>query len=196
MLFDKTEFSSDCHPLTRARIGLRMRVINAAVASVIIGMAYSGSAAAATVSHSVVVQGEAAAIWDLIGPFCAIKNWLPPVGTCSEDGATPPTRTLVTKDGTATFVERQTSRRDDEHFYSYTFLSSPLPVTHYTSTIRVTSLGHGRSSVSWRGTYKPATGKKVVAKKALDGIYAAGLESIRSQAQQRFTSVTSNRVTP
>ena len=68
------------------------------------------SASADGLSHSVDVPGTPSAVWSLIGPLCAIKDWLPPVGTCSEDRAMPPTRTLVTKDGTATFVERQTAR--------------------------------------------------------------------------------------
>jgi len=154
------------------------------------------TATAATVSRSATVHAEPSAVWAWIGPFCAIKEWLPPVGSCSEDGGMPPTRTLVTKDGTATFVERQTARRDDKHSYSYTFVSSPLPVTHYTSTIKVTSLGHDYSSVTWRGTYTPVPGKERAAKDALDGIYEAGLDSIRTQAKQRFTSVVSNRAAP
>ena len=36
---------------------------------------------------------------------------------------------IVTKDGKAVFVETQTARSDAEHRYSYSFNSSPLPVT-------------------------------------------------------------------
>src|SRR5258708_25142942 len=102
---------------------------------------------AATLSRSVDVSGTLSAVWSMIGPFCAIKNWLPPVGTCTEDDKTPPTRTLVTKDGKATFVELQTARSDAKHTYSYAFISSPLPVTRYTSTIEVVAKGPGVSTV-------------------------------------------------
>jgi ketosteroid isomerase-like protein len=98
----------------------------------------TSAASAATLSRSMEVNVAPATVWSAIGAFCAIKDWLPPVGICIEDGKTPPTRTLVTKDGKASFVERQTARSDKEYSYSYTFLSSPLPVTHYTSTIKVT----------------------------------------------------------
>lgn len=174
---------------------LRSVAVNTAVASVVAGFCGVGTASAATVSRTVVVDGEPSAVWAVIGPFCAIQRWLPPVGTCREDGATPPTRTLVTRDGTATFVERQTARRDDRHFYSYTFLSSPLPVTRYVSTLRVAAAGHHQSRVSWRGTYKPADGKARAAREALEGIYAAGLESIRTQAQQRLAPIATTRAT-
>lgn len=140
-------------------------------------------ASAASVSRSVDVEGTPSVVWSMIGPFCAIKDWLPPVGTCTEDGRTPPSRTLVTKDGKATFVELQTARSDAQHFYTYTFRSSPLPVTHYRSTIKVAAKGKGISTVTWRGTYTPDRGKAKIANDALTGIYQAGLDAIKA----RFT---------
>lgn len=138
-------------------------------------------ASAATLSRSVEVNGTPAAVWSVIGPFCAIKDWLPPVGTCTEDGEVPPTRTLVTKDGKATFVETQTARSDIKHSYSYAFKSSPLPVTHYTSTIKVSAKGDGVSTVTWSGAYTPDSGKEQDASEALNGIYESGLAAIKAK---------------
>jgi hypothetical protein len=138
-------------------------------------------ASAASLSRSVDVEGAPSAVWSVIGPFCAIKDWLPPVGTCTEDGKVPPTRPLVTKDGKATFVEVQIARSDTRHFYTYTFQSSPLPVTHYKSTIEVAARGKGASTVTWRGTYTPDHGKEKDANDALAGIYGAGLDSIKAR---------------
>src|SRR5436190_12337140 len=104
---------------------------------------------AANLTRSIEVNGAPSAVWSVIGSFCAIKDWLPPVGTCVEDGKTPPTRTLVTKDGKATFVETQVARSEASHRYSYTFKSSPLPVSRYVSTIEVTDKGNGVSTVTW-----------------------------------------------
>ena len=95
----------------------RMAALGAlALLSVSVSPAY-----AATLSRSVDVSGTPSAVWSMIGPFCAIKDWLPLVGTCTGNGGVPPERTLVTKDGKATFVEAQTARSDAEHSYSYTF---------------------------------------------------------------------------
>src|SRR3954451_16034487 len=99
-----------------------------AFGTVVLMSAAIAPAFAATISRSADVKASAAAVWSVIGPFCAIKDWLPPVGECIEDGKAPPTRILVTKDGKAAFVEKQTARNDAEHTYSYAFLSSPLPV--------------------------------------------------------------------
>jgi Polyketide cyclase / dehydrase and lipid transport len=165
------------------------------VASVCLG-SMATSVSAATVTRSVVVPGTPEAVWALIGPFCAIRDWLPPVGTCSEDGGTPPTRTLVTRDGKTTFVEQQTARNDSQHFYSYTFVASPLPVTNYLSTIMVAEVGDGRSIVTWHGSYTPSTGLEQDAETALDGIYAAGLESIQALAEQRYALSLAQGATP
>jgi Polyketide cyclase / dehydrase and lipid transport len=138
-------------------------------------------ASAATLSQSMDVKGSPSAVWSAIGPFCAIKEWLPPVGACIEDGKSPPTRTLVTKDGKAAFVETQTARNDAEFSYSYAFLSSPLPVTNYTSTIKVTAKGDGFSTITWTGSYTPDQGKEKAASEALNGVYEAGLAEIKAR---------------
>ena len=138
-------------------------------------------ASAARISRSADLNAPASAIWALIGPYCAIKDWLPPVGQCIEDGKTPSTRTLVTKDGKAAFVERQTARNEVGRSYSYTFLASPLPVSNYHSTIKVTPKGDGSSTITWSGSYTPARGQEQAANDALSGVYEAGLAEIEAR---------------
>ena len=152
----------------------------AAVGAVALSLG-SFAASAANLSRSIEVSATPAAVWSAIGAFCAIKDWLPPVGMCIEDGKTPSTRTLVTKDGKAAFVEKQTARSDAEYSYSYIFLSSPLPVTDYTSTIKVTAKGEGVSVVTWTGSYTPDSGKEKDASEALNGVYEAGLAGIKAR---------------
>jgi uncharacterized protein YndB with AHSA1/START domain len=138
---------------------------------------------AASISRSMDVNAAPAKVWSMIGPYCAIKDWLPPVGTCTEDGKNPPTRTLVTKDGKGKFVEMQTARNDKKHTYSYNFQSSPLPVKNYVSTIKVVKKGKG-STVTWSSTYTPDAGKAKDADEALSGVYAAGLGGIKAMAEK------------
>lgn len=136
---------------------------------------------AATIARSAEVKAPVSAVWSLIGPFCAIRDWLPPVGQCIEDGKAPPTRILVTKDGKAAFVETQTARNEAEHSYSYTFLASPLPVSNYTATIKVTAKGDGSSTITWSGSYTPDRGQEKAASEALNGVYEAGLAEIQAR---------------
>jgi hypothetical protein len=148
--------------------------------AILVGAA-SLPSSAETLARSVVVNATPAQVWSVIGPFCAIQDWLPPIGSCTQDGMTPPTRTLITRDGAATFVETETARDDRRHTYTYTFRSSPLPVSHYTSTLMVRANGQGGSTVSWRGSYTPDPGQADAARQALSGVYAAGLDAIHTR---------------
>jgi Polyketide cyclase / dehydrase and lipid transport len=138
-------------------------------------------ASSAELTRSTDVAATPSAVWSTIGPFCAIKDWHPVVGTCSEDGRVPPTRTLVTKDGKVTFVETQVARNDAERTYSYNFVSSPFPVTKYIGTIKVSAKGPGRSTITWHGTYVPLPGKEKDADAAFAGVYEAGLAALKSR---------------
>ena len=63
----------------------------------------------------------------------------------------------------------------------YVFDRSPLPVTQYTSTLKVTPKGKDISTVTWTGTYIPDPGKESAANEALGGIYDAGLDAIKAK---------------
>lgn len=161
------------------------RIVKALIRSAALGAVALGfaamPAAAASLTRSIEVNGAPSAVWSVIGSFCAIKDWLPPVGMCIEDGKSPSTRTLVTKDGKASFVETETARDETQYSYSYTFLSSPLPVTNYKSTIKVTAKRDGVSVVTWTGSYTPDAGKEKDAMDALNGVYEAGLAGIQAK---------------
>jgi hypothetical protein len=138
----------------------------------------ASQAAVASLSRSVEVRGSPADVWAKIGPFCAIAQWHPAIGSCDDDHARPPTRLLVTKDGKATFVELETAR--SQRSYSYAFTSAPIPVTGYSSTLKVAEGAGGTSTVTWSGAYTPDPGKAGEANAALSGIYESGLQAIQN----------------
>lgn len=135
----------------------------------------------ASLTRSINVHGSPATVWAAIGPFCSISEWHPAIANCSEDGKSPPTRTLKARAGDATFVELQLSRSERYHSYSYTFTSAPIPVTNYKSVLSVVANGHGGSTVKWSGVYLPNPGMDQAAANALGGIYEAGLRSIKAR---------------
>jgi hypothetical protein len=139
-------------------------------------------AVAETLSRSVDVDGTPTAVWSMIGGFCAVPDWHPAIGSCTLAARAPLTRTLVTKDGTATFVETQTANSATNHLYSYSIISSPLPVTQYAATLQVTPRAENLATVTWSSSYAPNKGQEDAASAALIGIYDTGLEVIR----QRF----------
>ena len=115
------------------------------------------------------------ALWKKIGDFCGIKSWIPAVQDCalSQGGKQ---RTVMLRGG-GEVVERLDNWDDAKHSYSYTILSSPLPVDDYHSTISVVP-DAGGSMLVWRGTYKAKGTSDADAKKTIDGIYAAGAKDL------------------
>ncbi|HEV2650684.1 MAG TPA: SRPBCC family protein [Rhizomicrobium sp.] len=164
------------------RMSLRDHCINIVLGLMCaLPLLHDSDAAAASLSRSVNVNATASQVWSVIGPFCAIRDWHPVVGTCSQDAANPPTRTLVTKDGTVTFVEPQIARNESERFYTYTFRSSPFPVTHYMGTIWVVPNADNTSTVLWTGTYTPLAGKEQEAEADFAGVFDAGLAALKTR---------------
>ena len=183
MRFENCIIPAQAKPKVRHKIYVLARVagIFAMVSSNAVTASTVGPAGTASLTRSVNVKGSPAAVWAAIGPFCSISQWHPAIASCSEDGHSPPTRTLKTRAGDATFVELQLSRSDANHGYSYTFTSAPIPVTNYRSTLRVVANGHRGSTVKWSGVYLPNPGMDQAAANALGAIYESGLRSIRDR---------------
>jgi hypothetical protein len=85
-------------------------------------------------------------------------------------------RTLSLKGG-GTIVEDLINWDARRHSYSYAIVSSPLPVSHYSSTIRVVKDKSG-SALEWTGQYRAKGASDADAKKTIDGIYQAGASNL------------------
>ena len=166
------------------RHSLRSRLVcSAAYAAISVAglTALPPDARAGSLSRQTDVAAPAAAVWATIGSFCAIKEWHPAVGVCVIDGKTPVTRTLITKDGKAAFVETETARNDAAFFYSYNFVASPLPAPKYLATIRVVPRGAKASTIVWHGDFTAEPGKDKDVETALAGIYESGLAALKEK---------------
>jgi hypothetical protein len=115
------------------------------------------------------------ALWKKIGDFCGIRSWIPAVENCvlSQGGKQ---RTITLKGG-GEVVERLDKWDDANRSYSYSILSSPLPVDDYHSTLSVLPSGSG-STLKWVGTYKAKGTSDAEAKKTMDGIYEASANEL------------------
>ena len=117
------------------------------------------------------------AVWQKIGDFCGISQWHPAVANCTLS-ADKKDRTLTLKGG-GTIVEHLVRWSDKMHSYTYKIVSGPLPVDNYESTLHVRAAKSGSGSViSWRGHYTAKGASDADAKKAIDGVYDAGLTAL------------------
>ncbi len=172
---------SKLHLRLRSAKLVEAATVIAAIGTLTVLSAGVSPAAASEVTRSAEVHASASDVWSAIGGFCAIKDWHPAIGTCTEDGKTPPTRTLVTKDGKVTFVETQVARDEAAKTYSYNFVSSPFPVSEYVGTITVTPKDETTSTITWHGVYTANAGKEKDANDAFASVYEAGLAALQTR---------------
>jgi hypothetical protein len=140
--------------------------------------AFAASAQQALESHASKTTSQPVdAVWQKVGDFCGIANWHPAIEKC-ELSADKKVRTLTLKGG-GTIVEKLVRWNDGNHSYTYSIVSGPLPVANYESTLHVSPAKSGKGSViSWRGKYTAKGASDADAKKAIDGVYDAGLTGL------------------
>ncbi|MTH18244.1 SRPBCC family protein [Flavobacterium sp. LC2016-01] len=121
---------------------------------------------------------EADKVWQLIGGFNALPNWLPyiPQSELQEEGRV---RHLANPDGSV-IIERLMAFDEKERSYSYHILQAPFPVKDYYSTLRVKkSSDGGGSRVEWFGEFAPVDVSDQEASSLFQGIYEDGLKALK-----------------
>ncbi|VVM79183.1 SRPBCC family protein [Pseudomonas fluorescens] len=130
-----------------------------------------------TASATIDIPASADQVWQLIGGFNTLPDWLPfiPNSELSDGGRV---RTLQTADG-GVVVERLQAFDNAEKTYSYSIEQAPFPATDYLATIKVEAQGQG-ARVTWSGRFnaKGVSDEEVVA--LFNGIYQGGLEALRA----------------
>lgn len=130
-----------------------------------------------TASATIDIPASADQVWQLIGGFNTLPDWLPfiPNSELSDGGRV---RTLQTADG-AVVIERLQAFDNEAKTYSYSIEQAPFPATDYLATIKVEAQGQG-ARVTWSGRFnaKGVSDEEVVA--LFSGIYQGGLEALRA----------------
>lgn len=130
-----------------------------------------------TASATIEIPASADQVWQLIGGFNTLPDWLPfiPKSELSEGGRV---RTLQTADG-GVVIERLQAFDNTAKTYSYSIEQAPFPATDYLATIKVEAQGQG-ARVTWSGRFnaKGVSDEEVVA--LFNGIYQGGLEALRA----------------
>lgn len=156
-------------------------------------LASASSGAAAPELHvkkSVTIAAPADQVWDAVKDFNGLGKWHPAVatdeivsGTNNEPGAV----RLLTLKGGGTIKEKLLQFDATGHRFRYSILEGVLPVSHYTSTLVVSSLAGEKTLVTWSGRFKrkdlgdsPADdGNDKTATDAISGVYQAGLDNLK-----------------
>lgn len=151
------------------------------ISFMVLGALAATSAMAASgisVRKTTKVAGEPTAIWEKIGPFCAIKDWHPAVSECAESTeGDAKFRTLTLKDG-GTIKEKLTGTT--ETGYTYAIIESPLPVKDYFASFSARADGdeEGQTIVVWSSTFANKDKPSSEARAIIEGIFTDGLAGV------------------
>lgn len=146
------------------------------------------------VSESIVIEAPAAVVWARIQDFAALKDWHPAVAESPADNGNTvgSVRSLRLKGG-GELVETLEAYDAAQMRYSWRAKNGgALPVTNYTSTIRVTADG-ARSQVEWRGAFyrgypnndPPPDQNDEAAVRAVTAVYQSGLANLKKRVEGR-----------
>jgi hypothetical protein len=132
----------------------------------------------ASASATIRVAVPASDVWQLVGGFLALPDWLPLIARCeaAEGGRL---RELTTADG-AVIIEKLQTFDDANRNYSYSILEGPFPVTNYLATIQVTAISDQETEVTWSGSFTPDGVTDAEAESLFDGVYRGGLDALKA----------------
>lgn len=136
----------------------------------------------ASASAFIDIPASADQVWQLVGGFNSLPDWLPIIAK-SESGEGGRLRRLHTPTGDI-IVERLETFDNAARTYSYSIVQAPFPVTDYVATLRVEALGEG-ARVTWSGRFTPKGVSDEAAQALFEGVYSDGLAALVASVVSR-----------
>jgi hypothetical protein len=132
----------------------------------------------ATASANLRVSVPADNVWQLVGGFLSLPDWLPFI-VSSESSEGGRVRTLTTADG-AVVIEKLQTFDEANRTYSYSIVKGPFPVTHYLASVQVTAVGEQETLITWSGSFTPDGVSDAEAETLFQGVYQGGLDALKA----------------
>ncbi|SOE83672.1 Ligand-binding SRPBCC domain-containing protein [Burkholderia sp. YR290] len=132
---------------------------------------------------SIEIHASPDAVWQLIGGFDSLPDWLPfiPSSETDEGGRV---RRLSTPVGDV-IIERLEAFDNGARSYTYSILQAPFPVVDYRATLRVQELDGGTAQVDWFGEFTPVGVSDEEASALFEGIYRDGLNALSASFDKK-----------
>lgn len=131
----------------------------------------------ATVTH--IFPLPAADFWAVIGDFGDTGRWSgrPPEACVADGTGVGALRTLTVADGRV-IVDRLEAQ--GEYYYSYSIVTSPLPVASYRATMSVAPLTGDSCTFTWSGAFEPRGIGDAEATAFFESVYRSGIAMMRA----------------
>jgi mxaD protein len=147
-----------------------------------------------TTSKTITIDASASKVWNAAKDFNGLNTWHPAVATdeiVEGKNNTVGAVRLLTLKGGGTIKEKLLVFNSAGRTFKYAILEGVVPVSNYTSTFAVKSIGKDKSSVTWSGHFKrknmgdnPADNENdKTAVDAVGGIYQSGLDNLKKTVE-------------
>ena len=136
---------------------------------------------------SSVIDAPAAKVWEKIRDFNALPRWHPRIRESRIENGEPPDKIGCVRDFRLQNGDRLREKllglSDYDMFYTYSILESPMPLTDYMATLRLTPISDGnRTFIEWTAEFDCAAAVTV---ELVDGIgnnvFQAGFDALKRQ---------------
>ncbi len=136
---------------------------------------------------SSVIDAPAAKVWDKIRDFNALPRWHPRIRESRIENGEPPDKIGCVRDFRLQNGDRLREKllglSDYDMFCTYAILESPMPLTEYIATIRLTPISDGnRTFIEWTAEFDCAAevGPELVGNIGT-GVFQAGFDALKRQ---------------
>jgi hypothetical protein len=141
----------------------------------------------ARVYVSSVIDAPAAKVWEKVRDFNALPRWHPRIRESRIENGEPPDKIGCVRDFRLQNGDRLREKllglSDYDMFCTYSILESPMPLTDYMATLRLTPISDGdRTFIEWTAEFDCAA---EAAAELVDGIgnnvFQAGFDALKRQ---------------
>ena len=140
---------------------------------------------------SSVIDAPADKVWAAIRDFNALPKWHPAIKDSRVEGGLPADRVgcirnFNLKDG-GNIREQLVALSDFDYSCTYTILESPMGVSNYVATLKLTPITDGdRSFAEWTAEFDCAPGRESeLARTIGSGVFQGGFDALKQQFAKR-----------
>lgn len=127
------------------------------------------------------INTSANKVWELVGDFGGLDNFVEAVTECTTDGQdVGAVRTLTLQDG-GEVKEKLESLDDDKRVMKYSILESPMPIKNYKGRMEVKKVSDTTSKFIWSSTFEAAEENEKEMEKAFAGLYTLGVDGLKKK---------------
>ncbi|NOY12924.1 MAG: SRPBCC family protein [Deltaproteobacteria bacterium] len=132
-----------------------------------------------TVSMSTELHAPAADVWKIVSDFNGLTGFISAITESTTQGSgVGAVRTLILEDGTQ-IIERLENFDKEAKKFSYSIVSSPLPLEDYLATVRILEINDQCCKLEWSSSFQPRGVPEAEAKDIIEGIYSMAFKGLQ-----------------